>query len=268
MSLERAQSRRAWTLGLLGSLALFTMQAGPGAQASEPSAPHLHLPNLAARATDYVESSLTYTPTGPLELYLDPPHEPYVLRFNARAANAGAYPLELLGVPTSNALALRAHECVQWVDAVCTERVEVGQMEWHQAHQHWHFNDFALYELRRLGPDGAPDMSGAGLVGSGTKASFCLMDSERDAPGGSLVGRYQTCSGVLQGISPGWADFYGAGLPGQEISLEGVADGVYALVFTLDPDNRLHESDESDNQAWSVVELSNGGSQTRVVDQP
>jgi hypothetical protein len=39
-------------------------------------------------------------------------------------------------------------------------------------------------------------------------------------------------------------------------------------VHTVDPGGRLHETTESDNVAWSVVELfeENGESQARLVD--
>lgn len=225
------------------------------------------LPDLVPEPPPYAEVAPTYTASDPLGLaYLDPPTSPYLLRFTTVAGNHGGAPLEILGTPSTEPLMLSAAQCTAWTTGqVCRERQDVGDMIWHEPHRHWHFDDFALYELRRLLPGGAPDMSAAGLVGIGRKASFCLEDSQRANAEGAPVTPYRTCSGVFQGISAGWADVYDSSLPGQELPLDGVGDGRYALVVTLDPTNRLRESNEANNVASCVIELADGATRVTVV---
>jgi hypothetical protein len=230
------------------------------------------LPNLTALPPSYVEITLSTSPTPPfdgdVQLYLSEPHEPRVLRLTAGAASVGSVALDLLGTPTADPLVLDAQQCVRWRALTCDSRTSVGALRWHAPHRHWHFNDFALYELRRLTPEGAPDMSLAAVMSSSAKASFCLEDTYRHRPGGPPTQMYRGCSGLRQGISPSWADVYDSSLPGQEMPLDGVTDGQYALVVTADPENHLLETDDSDNQAWAVIEITDNVTQARVADQP
>jgi hypothetical protein len=220
------------------------------------------LPNLVPDPPSYVDVAYSNSTLDPLGLITGPPVAPRVLRFTSAIWNRGSRPIEILGTPTTDPLTLDASQCTEWTGALCTTRRPAGQLYWHHAHRHWHFRDFELYELRRLLPNGTPDRSVDGLLGASGKASFCLEDSDSND---SSVPFYHTCSGFLQGISPGWADVYDASLPGQSLPIEGLADGRYALVFTVDPDRRLVESDKTDNVAWAVVELYNDGTAARIV---
>lgn len=189
------------------------------------------------------------------------------LRFAVSVMNLGRRPLDLLGVlPAEDPNHFVAHQCVTWMQRVCTERRPVGAFVFHEGHNHWHLEDFARYELRRV-VDGEPDMSEAGLAAGGDKVSFCLMDSEasEEAGAASWPQFYERCLGVLQGISPGWQDRYDAYLPGQQIIVDGVPDGGYALVVTVDPVGVLVEATKADNVVVLMVELLHGGSEVRLV---
>lgn len=194
----------------------------------------------------------------------------YALRFSTAVANPSGHDFDLLGVPNPsgdplNATA-QAEQCVKWLGDVCLSRQTVGTFAWHAAHGHMHFDDFAMYELRGLDTSGQPDMSAEGLVAGGEKVSFCLEDvarSEETAGDGNRV--YATCSGFSQGISAGWADVYSWWLPGQQILLEGVPDGRYALVITVDPLGQLLESDISDNVSYALIELLEDGTKVKVL---
>lgn len=199
---------------------------------------------------------------------------PRAIEFSITTVNRGAYAIELLGVPTTADEALGspqrpAQQCVLWGSRACLMHEEVGRFVWHPEHLHWHFEDYALYELRRV-RDQQPDMSPQGLVAPGRKASFCLLDMERRETPASEdplagVGLYSDCSENLQGISPGWADTYHRGIPGQEIALGNTLDGVYALVVTIDPERHLLESNEDDNSAFTIVEILDGGREAREI---
>lgn len=204
-------------------------------------------------------------PLPPYEVQIAPADDGLstALRFTAATANRGAYALDLLAVRTG-AQTADAHQCTEWAThRVCLTRENVGEFIWREEHNHYHFEDFALYELRRLDDEGGVDMSEEGLVAGGEKASFCLIDYERDGPASHplyqqpyAVYWYACLTNVgYQGISPGWRDAYGAYLPGQQIVIDGVEPGTYALVQTADPDDRLLESDETDNVAFQEVQI-------------
>lgn len=191
------------------------------------------------------------------------------LRFTVSTANKGKYALDLTGVPNEGyPQTSDAYQCVMWTtDRVCQERRQVGTFSFHQTHLHYHFEDYALYELRRFNADGQPDMSPSGLVAPGVKASFCLIDYDPDPdappPDNPIYELphplYLTCTGSfgigVQGISPGWMDTYESGLDGQQIPIDGVPAGEYALTITADPTNRLWETREDDNVSWQKVKL-------------
>ena len=58
-----------------------------------------------------------------------------------------------------------------------------------------------------------------------------------------------------QGISPGWGDTYGASVRGHELNIEAVPDARYALRSTADPENRILESDATNNAAVRYLEI-------------
>ena len=223
------------------------------------------LPNLQPLAPPYVSVGSAAGPLDPFELVSAPVPGPPVLRFPTYAMNVGAHALELVGSPTTTSpFVWSADQCVSWVEKVCRAREAVGEFVWHPQHNHFHFADFATYELRRLTSSGTPDFSSAGLLASSPKVSFCLQDTEMnraDAPPPTYVG----CAGALQGISAGWTDLYDTGLPGQHLPIAGLSDGEYAIVITLNPDGMLRETSLDDNRAYSVVRLYDGGSQARVI---
>lgn len=233
--------KAALSLSLLLLLAM-----SPLARASE-----LPLPNL--------------SPRQPFDIHVggsDAGHDfPLALRFSISTMNLGQYHFELLGAPPRDAERTAAQQCVAWSGRVCTERRDVGDFAFHAAHGHWHLQDYALYELRSLTEAGFPDMSPAGLVSTGGKISFCLIDVDHagqprdDDPFGS-TGFYEACTGLFQGISSGWADTYDSTLQGQQIPIDTVPSGRYAIVVTVDPTHRLFETTTDDNTSYRTIEFS------------
>jgi hypothetical protein len=119
-----------------------------------------------------------------------------------------------------------------------------GCMAFHPAHSHWHFNDFARYRLKR-------NSTGVNIAGS-TKVSFCMVDNELrfpDAPGSPGDPYFASCDqDQTMGISVGWGDVYDAGLPDQDLDVTGLPEAWYCLLSTVDPDDRLRESDDGNNE--------------------
>ncbi len=207
-------------------------------------APSADLPNLSPAPPANVQVAPADRGTGQL-----------ALRFTTTTFNVADHHLDLLGVPTADPDAADASQCVASVGRACLEREVVGSFVFHPAHAHFHFDDYAAYSLRRVLADGSPDFSDDGLVAVGEKISFCLMDTDRTSESDEPAGFYIACQAGSQGISAGWGDSYTSGLPGQQIVIDEVEAGTYALVIEVNPDRILRETSYDDNVAWAIVEL-------------
>jgi hypothetical protein len=128
---------------------------------------------------------------------------------------------------------------------------QAGCMIFHTAHNHWHFEDFARYELRQVGT-GLP-------VAATDKVSFCIIDFDPFAPalpGHDPAAHYDNCSqDSIEGLSVGWADTYLWNLPGQSIDIRGVPNGEYCLAVSGDPSDIVQESNELNNEAVMRISL-------------
>lgn len=211
------------------------------------------LPDLLPYPTDYVD-------IGPTESLTQ------ALRFDATFANHGSYALDIVGEPTLDSERRRALQCIRWANKLCIARRDAGELIWHDAHGHWHFEGFALYELRSFTAAGEPDYSDEGIVSTSGKVSFCLQDYKSVGSSEPPFYPYRQCSALLQGISPGWADVYVHSLPGQNLNISEVPDGQYALVFTVDPDNRLAETNDANSVAYRRIELAEGGTRAWIIE--
>jgi hypothetical protein len=184
------------------------------------------------------------------------------LRFAVTTVNMGAHSFDVLPEQLDPFTA-RAHQCVRWAaPRVCLERREVGRMHWHDDHQHFHLQDYAQFELRRLDEEGQPVLGAEGLVAVSRKLGFCLAEFQQhhDAGPPYVAPYYVFCAATIgyQGLSPGWQDTYAATRTGQQIPLAGIPDGEYALLVRIDPDEGLYESDRSDNVSVRFLELRDG----------
>lgn len=201
----------------------------------------------------------------------DPVSETFVpgppnLWFDTHAQNLGDVPMQLTFSGLEDPDTAQASQCVAWTAGrVCREQRPVGGFEWHAEHSHFHFTEFAEYELRRVTAAGEPDYSAAGLAGVSEKVSFCLMDSQQVEPDASPAPFYTVCSPALQGVSPGWTDIYDASIPGQQFDLSGLTDGRYALIVKMDYGNRLLETNDTDNTVVVTLDITGGVTQVAIV---
>lgn len=146
------------------------------------------------------------------------PGEHRVVRFAVGTANIGDADL-LVGDPN--------------------EAVNQGLFEFAECHHHFHFRNYAKYEL----VDPATD-----TTWRAAKRGFCMIDIEKNPKelGAPDRGRiFDSCGAVgipgFQGISRGWTDTYDTSLPGQYFVLDGgdgqpvVPPGQYLLRITANP---------------------------------
>jgi hypothetical protein len=232
-------------------LLLLTLGGGAAAYSEGIAGDELDLPNLAP------------LPAHDLRIGPADDGEGLALRFAVTTVNFGAHPLDLLPVAI-DAESAHAHQCVRWAaPRVCSERREVGHLMWHAGHHHFHLQDFAEFELRTVDEHHEPIPGQEGLVARSRKLGFCLAELARhhDAGPAYRTPYYLACFGTLgyQGLSPGWQDTYSPTRSGQQIPLDDIADGTYALLITIDPDARLHETTREDNTSVRLLELEGGG---------
>ena len=141
----------------------------------------------------------------------------------------------------------------------------VGEFVYHPTHAHFHLEDFALYQLWSLTPEGELHL----LAASGEKLSYCLMETnviDRNNPSFQRQRQHTDCGQETQGILPGWGDRYNAELDGQTIDITHLANGRYALISTANPTGVLRESDYTNNSGVVVIEL--GNSRVTVIGKP
>jgi hypothetical protein len=176
-----------------------------------------------------------------------------VLRFATTVTNGGDGPLELLGVSDPRSNRTTAIQRIVKRDGSLQEHI-AGNFVYHPTHSHWHFEDFILFELWTYRPDGSLETQ---LESTG-KLTFCIFDSEPMNPPFPYAAEkpaFAECGNDAQGVSLGWADTYGSAVPGQELDINDLPDGRYAIRSTADPDNRLRELDDTNNAVVQYVEV-------------
>ena len=173
------------------------------------------------------------------------------LRFGTTTWNSGAGPLELAaGEVETGSGKLRVYQVI-YQSGGGTVLNFAGAFEYHPAHNHMHFNDYALYTLQ---PVNAP----GGSLRTGAKTTFCVMDTapvNLTLAGAPRSAFYSACGRDMQGMSVGWADTYGPELAGQEIDFSSNADGIYQLKVEVDPKKVLLETNEDDNVSCVLLNI-------------
>jgi hypothetical protein len=187
-----------------------------------------------------------------------------LLRLANLVWNSGHGPLELSGWLNPETGKTQVTQRLFAPDESVQERV-VGEFIFHITHAHWHVEDFARYELWALDSRGLP----ARMVATGTKLSYCLIDTDRvdiTNPFYPSSRQYMGCGRTVQGMSPGWGDQYDADLDGQAIDVSDLPDGVYALRSTANAGQWLIETDYTNNTATIYIALK--GSTVEEVEPP
>src|SRR5262245_13971464 len=178
------------------------------------------------------------------------------LRLTTAMANVGPGALEIRGGATIGNNIQEVYQRVYEPDGSFNDRL-AGTFTYHPEHKHIHFDGFAEFRLREVLPDG-----GVGtVIAGGLKTSFCIIDIENYDS--DLPAKYLNCKQV-QGLSPGWADLYDSGLPGQSIDITGIPNGTYWLEMAVDPDDHIAEANETNNEARILINLNRDGSPTNA----
>ena len=184
---------------------------------------------------------------------------PY-LRFNNSIINTGRGPLELQGNIHQNTEGISVSQKVYHQGDREPAVFEVGEYVHHPYHDHWHLDNFILYEIYRANPEGEL----LELVQTNHKSGYCLADSDPAPADSSPLGKpaeqpvYVSCLNDRQGLSVGWVDVYHFWYAGQSLDVGGLPAGIYALRSEADPDNLVRELNEKNNTAVIYFLLEGG----------
>lgn len=168
-----------------------------------------------------------------------------VVIFSTTIGNVGKGPMILQGQtvddPNGGGQVTQATQKIMRTDGSSCDHL-AGFFEFHPSHHHWHFDDFADYELRKDDP-----YTGA-VVAKAEKVSFCLIDVARIRGYHTPITIAANClvQDGTQGIDVGYADVYDSFLPGQLIDLDAdpanpIPAGNYFLVNTVNPAKAIWE---------------------------
>lgn len=172
----------------------------------------------------------------------------YVIRFSNEVANSGPGTFELHGSPHFPPDGL--YDATQWIydDTAGIDMEPVGTFEFHQAHNHFHFRDFARYEVwtqRDYQRAAAKNFTVGQPIGVSPKVTFCVFDNDQPDPNVGLPSRtYASCTPLMEGLSVGWGDVYDWLTDEQWVALgqTPLPDGNYVLRSIADPFNKIYES--------------------------
>lgn len=246
-------------VSLLGGLALVAPAA---ARADE-----LQFPNLVPAPPVDVRIAPADVPEDPTA-----PRPGIALRFATVVYNMGLHPLDLNMVPLTVADAatqqtLPVRQCIFYIGPACQAFRPIGHLTYHPAHDHYHLDDYAHYALVPVTAEGLPDFD-AEPITQATQSSSCLIDTNTvpntQSDPTALYAPYTTCTNIRQGISAGRGNTLAGGLPGQQLVIDTLPTGTYAIVITINPTHRLYEvildADPTlgyrDNRSWAVLRYS------------
>lgn len=206
------------------------------------------------------------------------------LRFDQIIENVGEGPFELRYVlppedasPSGDTRLVTFEKLLQriyWSDGRAPTDVRADSYEFHPAHAHFHYRQFAVSALWRTDERGVKVDPRSGPAATGRKNGFCMVDVENTWFGllGDAARTYRPPACLaptegnenVNGISRGWADVYNWFLADQFIEVSSLTDGFYALETVADPGGTVRESNEKNNCTSVLIELSAGVTQATL----
>ncbi|VXB23362.1 lysyl oxidase family protein [Nocardioides sp. AX2bis] len=194
------------------------------------------------------------------------------MSFAANVWNGGDSPLVVDGFRTADEDTMAAYQYFFDTDGdqVAYQSVEESGFYWHaENHRHWHFEDFARYQL--LDADKQ-------VVRDSGKVSFCLANTDavdytvagadwhpENTDLSTACGNRRSLS-VREVLSAGSGDTYAQYRAGQAFGrIKSLEDGTYYVRVSANPNGALVESDTTNNQVDRRVTLDTRKDGRRVV---
>jgi hypothetical protein len=179
------------------------------------------------------------------------------LAFNATEWNPGPGTLVVEGFRGIDQDSMDAFQYF-YVDGVPVARAPIGQMEFHRAHQHWHFEEFTQYSI--LDAD-------SGQIAVSGKQSWCLANTDAidlsvpNANWNAFSGDIFTfCGGagaiwIREVLDVGWGDTYGQYIVGQAFDITDLPNGDYYIRVQVNPTGSIFEASTANNVQDRLIQL-------------
>jgi len=194
------------------------------------------------------------------------------VNFGATVWNAGTSPLLVDGFRRSGTELMDAYQYFFDAKGNQVGSRPAGTMEWdaRDGHQHWHFTDFAQYNLL----DSAQKLA----VRSG-KEAFCLANTDAvdfTIPNAkwrpentdlSTSCGADTVVAVREVLDIGNGDTYSQDRPGQSFEITDVPNGTYYIQVLANPEDKLAELNTTNNSALRQIVLG-GTPEARTLSVP
>jgi hypothetical protein len=188
------------------------------------------------------------------------PDGKWYVNFGATVWNAGTSPLLVDGFRRTGTELMDAYQYFFDANGNQTGSVAAGTMEWdaREGHRHWHFTDFAQYNLLSADKKLA--------VRSG-KEAFCLANTDAvDYTIPNAKWRPEntdlstSCGGntavaVREVLDIGNGDTYSQARPGQSFEITDLPNGTYYIQVLANPENKLAEESTTNNSALRQIVL-------------
>jgi hypothetical protein len=180
------------------------------------------------------------------------------LDFGATVSDSHA-PLDVEGFRSHGSPVMKAYQYF-WQNGHIIGRLRAGTMGFDskKGHNHWHFEQFAKYQLLN---------SGQKLAVRSHKVGFCIAPTDPVdlvQPGAvwqpSFLGFGFQCGSTtalwVQEMMPvGWGDTYFQSVAGQSFDITGLPNGTYYIEVVANPERVLHETDTSNDVSLRKVVL-------------
>lgn len=196
----------------------------------------------------------------------------WYVNFGATVWNGGTSPLLVDGFRRSGTELMDAYQYFFDAKGNQVGSVPAGTMEWddREGHKHWHFTDFAQYNLL--------DSTQKLAVRSG-KEAFCLANT--DAVDYTIAGaKWQpdntdlatscganTVIAVREVLDIGNGDTYSQARPGQSFEVTDLPNGTYYIQVLANPANKLAEVSTANNSSVRRIVLG-GTPENRTLTVP
>lgn len=180
------------------------------------------------------------------------------LKFATMIWNTGRGPLETRGAENPETGQLEVYQFIYPPGkGEARQGRRIGTFDYNHRHGHLHLQTFARYQLWSLGPKGNPKEA----VATNDKVGFCLMDIDPvdlERPNAASAPVYSGCRADVQGISVGYGDEYVAQLFEQDLDINDLPDGNYALVTVTNPEVEIDEENYRNNTSVVMISLQGG----------
>jgi hypothetical protein len=194
-----------------------------------------------------------------------------MLDFGATVWVGGSSPLDVVGFRTNGSPVMQAYQYF-WENGRVIGRARAGTMGFDSkpGHNHWHFEQFARYQLL----DAAKN-----LAVRSRKVGFCIAPTDPVAllarhavwqpPFTGFFGACGTPTALsVQEMMPiGWGDTYTQTLPGQAFDITSVPNGTYYIEIIANPEHVLYETNTHNDVSLRKVILG-GTPGARTVTVP